>query len=360
MPISPAQLALGANTQLEVYASEDPVDQIGQERPLLQWLLSKKKVTGGGNEYFNEKVRKSYDANYQNYEGDDQVSYNRRDTTRLAKFGYASFHDGFGLNEDELARNGIILTDDAEAQMTDAEEYQIVNLLKENMLVLKEGVQENLDLEVHRDGSQDPDAVVGLDGLISTTPAVGTVGGIDSSLAANAYWRNNANMAISTAVAGTLAAAMQTTWRACSRYGNGGSPDYIVAGSAFVDAYIKDATLTQNRQLMITGKGGTPAISASVGTGQVKTGAFFNGIEIIWDPTFDSLDDILGVITYPWKKRCYFLNSKFLTFRPMQGHWMVNRKPPRVYDRYVHYWGLTAKYRLTTKKRNAHAVLSIA
>jgi hypothetical protein len=31
-----------------------------------------------------------------------------------------------------------------------------------------------------------------------------------------------------------------------------------------------------------------------------------------------------------------------------------------VYDRYVHYWALTAKAALTTGKRNAHAVLALA
>lgn len=359
MAITAAQLALGANLQLESYSSEDPIDQIGQERPLLNWLLSKKVVTGGGNEYFNEKVRKSYDSNYQNYEGDDQVSYNRKDTIRLAKFPYASFHDGFGLNEDELARNGIILTDDTNAVMTDAEEYQIVNLLKENFHSLKEGAQENFDLEVHMDGSQDPDAVVGLDGLVSTTPAVGTIGGIDSSLAANAYWRNNVNLGISTAAAGTLTAAMETTWRACTRYG-GSAPDFILVGAAFLDAYRADATDTINRQLIVSGRGGAMKIDNSVGGTGVRTGIYFKGVELVWDPTFESLDAILGVITYPWTKRAYFLNSRFLKLRPLQGHWMVNRKPPRVYDRYVHYWGLTSKYRMTTNKRNAHAVLSIA
>jgi hypothetical protein len=49
-----------------------------------------------------------------------------------------------------------------------------------------------------------------------------------------------------------------------------------------------------------------------------------------------------------------------LKLRPIKGHWMVNRKPPRVYDRYVHYFALTAKAALTTGKRNAHAVLTIA
>ena len=51
MPITPAQLALGANYQLEAYAKEDPIDQFTQARPFSAWLISKKKMTvrsGGG------------------------------------------------------------------------------------------------------------------------------------------------------------------------------------------------------------------------------------------------------------------------------------------------------------------------
>jgi hypothetical protein len=56
----------------------------------------------------------------------------------------------------------------------------------------------------------------------------------------------------------------------------------------------------------------------------------------------------------------YMLNMKHLKLRPIKGHWMVSRQPPRVYDRYVHYWALTAKASLTTNKRNAHAVLALS
>jgi hypothetical protein len=81
-------------------------------------------------------------------------------------------------------------------------------------------------------------------------------------------------------------------------------------------------------------------------------------VEIVWDPVMTVLDGLYAP-TIPWEKRCYFLNTKFLKLRPIQGHWMINRTPPRVYDRYVHYFALTAKAALTTGKRNAHAVLSI-
>jgi hypothetical protein len=350
MPINAAQLAAGANTQMMSYAANDPIDQVNTDKPFMKWLLANKQESIFGNGVFNEKVRISNDSNYQNYTGDDQVTYNRKDVVRLAPFQHYEAHDGFGLNETELANNGIILTDDREAVPTDAEKVQIVNLIKTNRMALKDGFQENWDLEVHRDGSQSAKAVPGLDLLVSTTPAVGTIGGIDAST--SLYWRNNADLNINTGTAGTLTSEMEKMWRACTTYG-GLIPDFIVCGAAFYDAYRKDANQTQNRQVIVTGKQG---VDADASTDNV----YFKGKLVVWDPSFEKLDAILGAITYPWTKRCYFLNSKTLKLRPFKGRWMIDRTPARMYDRYTHYFGVTADYGLTINKRNANAVLSIA
>ena len=353
MPMTPEQFAAGANKQLEVYSSVNPVDQIGHDRPLLQWLVAGKKEAPGGNQYFNEKVHIAYDSNYQNYYGDDQVTYNRRDTVRLAKFPWSNFHDGFGLNEDELAANGITLTDDKNAVVSDAEKIQIYNLMTQNYDDLKEGVNEQFDIEAHLDGTQDPKAAAGLDFLVSTTPAVQVVGGINTVTAL--YWRNNVNGPINPAVAGTLTAAMEVTWRDCTRYGKKSAPDKILCGSSFYDAYKKDVLAT-NAKMVVVKEGGNGGVSIDNGTDDL----YFKKVKVEWDPTFDALDDLLGAITVPWKKRCYFLNSKTIKLRPLVGHWMVNRKPPRMYDRYVHYFAMTSKYRFTINKRNANAVLWIS
>ena len=61
-----------------------------------------------------------------------------------------------------------------------------------------------------------------------------------------------------------------------------------------------------------------------------------------------------------WQEVEYFVNQTNLNLRPFKGCWMVNRKPERLPDRYVHYWGLTSSYALTINKRNANAVLSIS
>ena len=61
---------------------------------------------------------------------------------------------------------------------------------------------------------------------------------------------------------------------------------------------------------------------------------------------------------YPAKED--FANIDKIVLRPLKGHWMVNRKPERLPDRYVHYFAKTSKYGLTTDQRNALAVLSIS
>lgn len=353
MPLTPAQLASGANYQMQSYSTDSPIDQFTSERPLAKWLIEKKTETVFGNGIFNEKVRYTNDSNYQNYSGDDQVTYNRKDTVRLAPFQHYEAHDGFSLNETELANNGIILTDEKSAQMTDAEKIQIVNLLDENWTTLKDGFQENWDREIHLDGSANAKAVPGLDALVSTTPSVGTVGGIDAATAT--YWRNWADMGISTGTAGNLISHLETLWRKTITYGKLGSPDFIVVGSSMYDALRDDALKVMGRSIELS-QSSTGGITIDPSTKAL----YFKGVQVLWDPTFDALDELLGAITYPWKKRGYFLNSKAIKLRPVKGRWMIRRTPPRVYDRYTYYFGLTADYGLTVKKRNSLAVFSIA
>lgn len=357
MPFTAEQLAYGGKAALDFYLKNDPVDQVNIVHPLLKKLLEGKQEWGGGLQNVVETLRYQNDSNFQSYFGDGQVSYNRKRTLDQAKFTWGSFHDGFGLNEDELAQNGIIMTDDRSATASDAEKVQLTSIIKENQETLKTGFEENFDLMIHRDGSQSATDIPGLDALVSTTPSVGTVGGIAAS---NAWWQNYANLTLSTADADVFLGVMETAWQKCIRVG-GSTPDFILAGSTFISAYRKVSNAVVNRQLTVGGAGGNSkgtTVDASTGNG-VSTGLYFKGVEVIWDPVFETLD-IADAPVVPWEKRCYILNTKRLKLRPIKGHWMVPRRPPRVYDRYVHYWALTSKAAFTTGKRNAHAVLALA
>jgi hypothetical protein len=347
MAFNAEQIAYAGKAAIDYFLKNDPIDQVNTERPLIKKLMEGKKEYAGGLQYVVEQLRKSNDSNFQAYFGDSQVSYNRKRTLEQAQFSWGSFHDGFGLNEDELTQNGIILTDDRNSRPSDAEKVQLTNLLSENMETLKMGFQEGMDLMLHRDGTQDTLEIAGLDALVALDPT-NVIGGIDGN--AETWWQNHVNDSVT-----DVGLAMEAAWRECIRYG-GSAPNFILAGADFIDAYRSDAqnSITINTNM---NQGGTK-LDAGIGQG-VNTGLYFKGVELVWDPVFDVLDTEDTPAT-PWADRCYFLNTRHIALRPIKGHWMVSRKPPRVYDRYVHYWALTAKAAMTTNKRRAHAVLALA
>lgn len=359
MPFTSEQISYAGKLALDFFLKNDPVDQINVAHPWLKKLGEGKKEWTGGLQYVVEQLRFSNDSNFQAYFGSSQVTYNRKRTINQAKFLWGSWHDGFGLDEDEMAQNGVVLTDDRGQTPSDNEKVQLTNLLEENLETLKLGFDENFDLMLHRDGSQSNLDIPGLDALVSLTPTAGTVGTIAAS---NAWWQNYADLGVEDSSEGVLD-AMERAWRACIRYG-GFPPDYILAGADFIDAY-RDACGSPGgavqRRVNVGGPEGNKkgvTLDGGVGNG-INTGLYFKGVELIWDPVFDTLDT-LDTPTIAWATRCYFLNTRFIKLRPIKGHWMISRRPPRVYDRYVHYWALTAKAALTTGKRNAHAVLALA
>ncbi len=347
MPFTAAQLARGADYSLATYQKKDPIDQINTLHATLDWLVRTKEVSTFGNGSFKEPVYVSNDSNYQNYFGPDQVTYNERDPARWTDFTYYNNHDGFWFDEDRLLASGITLSDSGDATPTTSEREQLISLLDVSYTSLKSGIQEQLSFEMLRDGSQSTKACPGLASIIRPSPATGTVGGINA--ATSAFWRNNANTGIT---ASAVVPQMQNTWDACVTYG-GSIPDFIVGGKAFVDNYRVQAGQTINRQIENAGnmKGGV-SLDPSV------SNLYFHGVPVLWDPSFEALDALLATTTQT--KTCYFLNSKAIKLRPVKGNWMVNRKPERLPERYVTYFGQTSKYGLTSNGRNKLGVLTIA
>ena len=354
MPFNAEQLAYGGRAAIDFFLKNDPIDQINTARPLFDKLVSGKKEWTGSLQFVVEQIRESNDSNFQGYFGDSQVTYNTKRTLNQAKYTWGSFHDGFGLNEDELTQNGIIMTDDRAAVPTSAEKVQLTNLIKENMETLKLGFQEGFDKMLHRDGTQSTLEIAGLDLLVAVDPTTGVVGGIDPAV--KTFWQNQVSLDVTIA---NLIDQMEDQWRECIRFG-GQAPDFLLAGEVFIDAYRKAADALVNRQITLGGSGGNrQASTIDAGTGNgTETGLFFKGRQIIWDPVFDVLDTE-DAPAQQWNSRLYMLNTKHIKLRPIKGHWMVPRKPPRVYDRYVQYWATTAKAAMTTGKRRAHSLITV-
>jgi hypothetical protein len=350
MPFSAQEISDAGKIGLDFYLANKPVDQIAMERPLLKALQAKKKKAPGAKQYIVEQLRKSYGSNFQWYNGSSIVTYNRRVTNEQANYAWRSCHDGLALDEDRLAQNGITMTDDSgPSSATDAEKIQLTNLFEEQSEVLRLGFQEQFSFQLYQDGTQSTDAVAGLDSLISLAPTSGTVGGIDRAVAGNAYWRNNVATGLTTTTStGTILNQMEVNFRQCMR--NGGRPDLLIAGSQFIDGY-------RNFILNTYGRMDFGPANEKVIEGGTKS-MTFHGTELQWSPEFQELDSRFAPATL-WEKRCYMLNSGTITLRPLQGHDMITRKPPRAYDRYEYYWGITWKGALTMNRANANAVLAL-
>lgn len=349
MPITPADLQALGKSSLDDYMRNAPVDQIGVDTPLLKQLMKRRKLFLGAKQNVVVQLRKSYDSNFAWAYGESPVSFNKRDTLSQAAFPWRRAVDGFYIAHDTLFSNGIKVREGKAGayKLEQEEKVQLTNLLQEQQEAFRLGFNEKLSLELHRDGTSSTDAVTGLDALISLNPATGVVGGIDRATAT--YWRNNALTGIASTTAGALTKAMEAQWRACIR--NGGSPDFILAGSDFIDAYRQYAvTITNNAE-----SGSIKRIDAGVGSG-LSTGLYFKGVEIMWDPQFQVLDSIESP-TIPWEKRCYFINTKHIDLRDDD---MDIVDPNRPYNILALYQMINLRLALVLKRANAHSVLSIA
>src|SRR5699024_1158071 len=152
--------------------------------------------------------------------GDDEVTYNKRDPVRQAEYPWSEAHDGFTLNSRELFENGITVVEGKTTKNSGDDADRLADLLDENVNALRQGFEDKFDFTLHQDGTQDGDAVAGIDHLISTTPTTGTVGGIDRSTAE--YWRNYAK----TGISANIIDEMEKAWRANTRHR--GQPDFIL------------------------------------------------------------------------------------------------------------------------------------
>ncbi len=351
MPFTSQEITDAGKIGLDFYLKNDPIDQVAVERPLFKYLAGKKVSAPGAKQYIVEQLRTRYQSNFQWFNGSQVVTYNRRQSVDQASYAWRSAHDGFSLDEDRLIQNGISVDDDGPGgNASDAERIQLTNLLKEQTEILKLGFQEKFSQAQHLDGTQSADAITGADALISLTPTTGTVGGLNRADADKVYWRNYAQTGLTvTTTTGNILDYMEIAWRACVR--NGGKPDFIEAGSTFVDGF-------RNFMFKSFGRLDYEGVSERTIEGGTKM-LTFHGVTIMWNPEFSDLDALTGAAT-PWEKRCYMINGRHLKLRPIEGQDMITRKPPRAYDKYEYYWGLTWRGAVTMNRSNAHAVLAVA
>lgn len=349
MPISAAELQDRLKVGLDFYLkNKPPIDQVALERPFFKALMSKKKVFTGAAQYVVEQLRTNYGSNGQWFTGATGVTYNNRKTIEQAKYSWFNFHDGLQLEEDRLIANGIKISGE-KATPTADEKIALTNLITEQTESLTLGAYERMSRDLHFDGTQATDAIQGLDALLPITANnTGTVGGI--SRATNTWWRHGLSTSIA---AGSVTKQMEKMWRECIKTSTG-RPDLILAGADFIDAYRLENPQGSTRQVVVTNKGGGFDVDNAVNE------VFFKGVPIQYAPEFDDNFGGAQSPTIPWSKRCYFINTKHMQLRPIDGSDFTNRTPVRPATQYIAYMAILWRGALTMNMAKAHAVLSIA
>ena len=107
MAISSEDLTRLGKSSLDLYLRNEPVDQIAQERPLLEMLLKGKKPFGGAKQNVVEQIRKDYGSNFAWAYGEAKVNFQKRDTLEQAQFPWRRCVDSVYISYDELFSNGI-------------------------------------------------------------------------------------------------------------------------------------------------------------------------------------------------------------------------------------------------------------
>lgn len=350
MAFTQAQLDRIGDYVIPHHIKKKPIDQITADKPFYNWLLQHKEDWSGAGGFLTEPLRLQTQGNGQWYFGADQVGYNSRDPAKRSHWSWYDYHQGFGFDEDTLKAAGITISDDSQSVVSEDEKQRLSDLYGEAIDDMRISTQEDLDIAFHLNGAQGAKVAPGLDFIVPLDPTTGVVGGFDSALID--AWRNNTflDVDVSTPANGAINAAMQSASRANMRFG-GQATTFIMAGEAAL------ASLERENKVITHTNTAMGASGTSYDGGVKRTS--FGGVEVKHNPTFEKLDELYGPIATPWTNRIYMLTDNGVRLRPLKGDWMRIRKPGRMYDRYVHYRGMTNKYALTSGQRNANSVISL-
>lgn len=176
----------------------------------------------------------------------------------------------------------------------------VIDLLESRIRNAERTMKNNLAADIYSDGTADSGKQIGgLQLIIDTTPSTGTVGGIDASTSANAFWRNFAENGTNTITTANIQARMNNTYTNLVR-GND-APDLLVADNIMYNLYLGSLQTIQRI---------TDDKMAQAGFTSLK----YMGADLVLDG---------GIGGNCPTRTMYFINTNYLFFRPHRDRNMV-------------------------------------
>lgn len=210
-------------------------DNVTKNNALLNRLKKKgnvKPVDGGRT--IVQELEYAENGTFTRYSGYEAINISPSDVFAGAEFNYAQAACAVSMSGLEMLQN--------------SGKEAIINLLEGRIKNAERTLTNNIALDCYSDGTGSGGRQIGgLAYLIDSTPSTGTVGGIDSSLAISAFWRNiafsgvtNGGAAVSTS---NIQSYMNQVWVQLVRGAD--SPDLIIADNNYWRFYLESLQAIQ-------------------------------------------------------------------------------------------------------------------
>lgn len=349
-------------THDEVMNRRDPIIADRQNTPLWGMLMKNKKemaFTGGR---VLVKMQRDGGLGIEHWSGRQTLGFQENRVDVEMAFVPRRTHLGVEFVHTELEDEGYSVEPNATRgknfakRLSKADIDRVMNIFEQRIEDMLDAWDTRLDLTFHLDGTQDPLAPIGLDGLLPIDNTAGTIGGqprIDP------LFQHQVAIGSTIGAGGTLERDLQGLIRA-AELNNRGTPskiDAILAGFNWIDGYIAFARANQMPYERV---GGSTEVKR-MDIGVPDSAIHFNGIPVIHDPTFERLD--AGGFVNPgepaWSNRAYLLSSKTMTFGYAPDKLKKFSAPMDPSDQRVTRLSLDGRHCMLITKPNGNAVNAI-
>jgi hypothetical protein len=267
--------------------SSSIADNVSDNNAVLAQLKKKGRIRpfSGGHKII-EPLSFAENGNGGWYSGYDTISVAAQDVISAAEFAIKQYAVGVVMSGLEQIQN--------------AGEEAIIDLMEARLAVAEATMANAISAGIYSDGTGSGSKVItGLDAAVPVDPTTGTYGGINRATASNAFWKSQLTDSGAAPSSSTIQGYMNTLWALCCRGAD--RPDLILAGSTSWAAYLASLQTLQRFTGTETAKLGFPAVK-------------FMDADLVLDG---------GNGGGATAADMYFLNTKYIHFRPASARNMV-------------------------------------
>jgi hypothetical protein len=261
------------------------IDNMTNDIPLLFYINQKgniKEDEADGGTVLLENLEYGDNASFKWFSGYETLDVTPSDVVTSAEFAWKQCNANVIFSGKEVAIN-----------KGESKRFDLIDTKTRNA---ENTIRNNLGAAMYYSNTEsDGKAPGGLQHIVADAPATGTVGGIDRSVTANAWWRNqvldfsvDTPGASGTASATNMLAAARKLYMRCQR--NSDVTDLVIFGETYYDYF--EGALQQYQQFTNT--------TTADGGFQVLR---WKGAKVLYDPNCSTT-------------RGYFLQTKYLKLRP--------------------------------------------